>query len=29
MASGYNKNLRPAVIFVRNGEAKLFVKGKL
>jgi len=26
MASGYNKNLRPAVIFVRNGEAKIVCK---
>ena len=26
MASGYNKILRPAVVFVRNGEAKLVVK---
>ncbi|WP_066896064.1 diaminopimelate decarboxylase [Clostridium nigeriense] len=26
MANGYNKILRPAVVFVRNGEAKLVVK---
>lgn len=26
MASGYNKNLRPAVVFVRNGEAKIVCK---
>ena len=26
MASGYNKNLRPAVVFVRDGEAKIVVK---
>ncbi|MCR1952763.1 MULTISPECIES: diaminopimelate decarboxylase [unclassified Clostridium] len=26
MASGYNKNLRPAVVFVRNGEAKVVCK---
>jgi diaminopimelate decarboxylase len=26
MSSGYNKNLRPAVIFVRDGEAKIVVK---
>ena len=26
MSSGYNKNLRPAVIFVRNGEAREVVK---
>lgn len=26
MSSGYNKNLRPAVVFVRNGEAKVVCK---
>lgn len=26
MASGYNRNLRPPVIFVRNGEAKVICK---
>ncbi|MDI9217983.1 diaminopimelate decarboxylase [Clostridium tertium] len=26
MFSGYNKNLRPAVVFVRNGEAKVVCK---
>ena len=26
MASGYNKITRPAVVFVRNGEARLVVK---
>ena len=26
MSSGYNKNLRPAVVFVRNGEAREVVK---
>ena len=29
MASGYNKNLRPAVVFVRDGEAKIVVKDKV
>lgn len=26
MSSGYNKNLRPAVVFVRNGESKVICK---